>query len=369
MNQAIVPLKAGKEIAAIVPTNTTEIGNVARMIVNSGLAPYGLKKQGEIEIAIMAGLEVGLSPLNAVNSIAVINGKPSMYGDVLLALILGSGLLKGIEETLEGKGDDFKAVCVVTRKEPAMSTHREFSVADAKVANLWDKSSANGKPSPWKLYPKRMLQMRARAFALRDTFPDVLKGIHCAEEVQDYTAKQETKVVEVHELLEEPIETVEVEELEALTQSRVAEILETIDLCTEENFPEFRKQVIAEIKDKADSPMRQMIGEALREKTEIIKNILTPEDAPEAEDPIEAEFDEETGEITPDAEPDEPESAMPLYTAGELIGEAANCKTKNELEAFYLNNVDNIASFTEGGYKTVMAFKTEQLEKFKTGKR
>jgi len=58
-------------------------------------------------------------------------------------------------------------------------------VEDAKRAGLW------AKQGPWTAYPKRMMQMRARGFALRDAFPDVLKGMITAEEAQDY--QEETK--------------------------------------------------------------------------------------------------------------------------------------------------------------------------------
>jgi hypothetical protein len=54
-------------------------------------------------------------------------------------------------------------------------------VAEAKKAGLW------GKQGPWTQYPRRMLQMRARGFALRDAFPDVLRGLVTAEEAADYT--------------------------------------------------------------------------------------------------------------------------------------------------------------------------------------
>jgi hypothetical protein len=62
-----------------------------------------------------------------------------------------------------------------------------FSVADAKRAGLW------GKSGPWTQYPRRMLQLRARGFALRDAFPDVLKGLVTAEEAQDYPATEAAK--------------------------------------------------------------------------------------------------------------------------------------------------------------------------------
>jgi hypothetical protein len=51
---------------------------------------------------------------------------------------------------------------------------------------LWDKRGRNGAPGPWQQYPDRMLQARARSFALRDVFPDVLLGLSMsAEELGD----------------------------------------------------------------------------------------------------------------------------------------------------------------------------------------
>jgi hypothetical protein len=70
------------------------------------------------------------------------------------------------------------AVCVAKRKGRTPVTAK-FSVEDAKRAGLW------AKQGPWSAYPKRMLQMRARGFALRDAFPDVLKGMITAEEAID----------------------------------------------------------------------------------------------------------------------------------------------------------------------------------------
>ena len=58
-------------------------------------------------------------------------------------------------------------------------------MADAKTAGLI------GKQGPWTQYPKRMRQMRARAFALRDVFPDVLRGMPVAEELQDMPKERE----------------------------------------------------------------------------------------------------------------------------------------------------------------------------------
>lgn len=70
------------------------------------------------------------------------------------------------------------AVCIAKRHGSSPVTAR-FSVMDAKRAGLWTKAG------PWQTYPRRMLQMRARSFALRDAFPDVLKGLISVEEALD----------------------------------------------------------------------------------------------------------------------------------------------------------------------------------------
>jgi hypothetical protein len=117
--------------------------------------------------------------MQALQNIAVINGKPSVYGDAAMALVQASPVCEDIEEYFDGEGTPNPvAVCVAKRKgrKPVVA---KFSVEDAKRAGLW------GKQGPWQAYPKRMMQMRARGFALRDAFPDVLKGLITAEEAQD----------------------------------------------------------------------------------------------------------------------------------------------------------------------------------------
>jgi hypothetical protein len=131
-------------------------------------------------LAIQHGSEVGLSPMQSLQSIAVINGRPCVWGDAAIALVKASPVCEFVWETVEGDGDQMVAMCQAKRRGYEKATTVTFSVADAKKAGLW------GKTGPWQQYPKRMLQLRARGFALRDAFPDVLRGLITAEEAQDY---------------------------------------------------------------------------------------------------------------------------------------------------------------------------------------
>ena len=193
----------------------------AGAVVKSGLAPKSMSRVEQVFIALQMGMEVGLSPMQAVQNIAVINGKPTIFGDGALALAMGTGLVEDFEERIEGEGDGRVATCMVKRKGVSTPVYSTFSVADAKTAGLW------GKSGPWKQYPNRMLQMRARSFALRNSFPDALHGMVLTEEAQDIpgahtappmpkpeTEPREAVVVEVEPEPAPPVEVYETEVVE-----------------------------------------------------------------------------------------------------------------------------------------------------------
>lgn len=179
------------------PQTLTEAIQFSEMLSRSTMVPKNYQGKAEdILVACQWGYEVGLQPLQALQNIAVINGKPSIYGDAALALVQNSSVCEDIEESIEGEGTpNPTAVCIARRKgrKPVKAT---FSVDDAKRAGLW------GKQGPWTAYPKRMLQMRARGFAIRDAFPDVLKGLITSEEASDYQVEEKSSVIAAPAVLE-----------------------------------------------------------------------------------------------------------------------------------------------------------------------
>jgi hypothetical protein len=151
------------------------------MLAKSDLVPKDYKDKPEnVMVAIQMGAEIGLPPMQAIQNIAVINGRPSLWGDVALALVQGKSSYEWHKEFFEGEGDKRVAVFQIKRKGQDMYEVR-FSYSDAKTAGL------TGKTGPWTNYPNRMLQMRARSWGLRDKFADVLRGLSVAEEAMDAT--------------------------------------------------------------------------------------------------------------------------------------------------------------------------------------
>ena len=157
----------------------------AKMVAASEFAPKDFKGKPEsCLLAIQHGSEVGLSPMQSLQSIAVINGRPTIWGDAALALVQSSPVCEYVREYTEGEGDNLTAVCEAKRRGYPAPTVVRFSVADAKKAGLW------GKSGPWQSYGSRMLSLRARGFALRNAFADALRGLITAEEAQDYPATE-----------------------------------------------------------------------------------------------------------------------------------------------------------------------------------
>jgi hypothetical protein len=183
MDEHMAVVKQGDGLMAsrgVAFRNLDDICRFADLICKSSFVPSAMQgKSGDVVAAIAYGLELGLSPMAALQNIAVINGKPSVFGDMQLALVLNDPECEYVHER---EPDEVKEKeegrCEAKRKghDPVVRT---FSIADARKADLLSK------PGPWKSYPHRMLQMRARSWCLRDAFPHTLKGLYAREEAQD----------------------------------------------------------------------------------------------------------------------------------------------------------------------------------------
>lgn len=190
-NEITAPKSSSQFLPA--PTSFEEAYRIAKVLAASDLVPKDYREKPEnCLVAMQWGADVGLPGLQALQNIAVINGRPSIWGDAAKALALNNRECQDIQEFLTGEGDDLTAVCIAKRKGKR-DVEQHFSVADAKKAGLW------GKQGPWQNYPKRMLQMRARGFALRDQFPDALRGLVLAEEAQDYQQEKDMGLADVVE--------------------------------------------------------------------------------------------------------------------------------------------------------------------------
>lgn len=171
-----VPAVIQNQGFSLVPRNLEEALKFSKLLSQSELVPKDFQgKEANCFVAMQWGLELGMPPLQAMQNIAVINGRPKLWGDSVIALVRSSPLCEWIEEEVT----DTQATVSTKRRGAPKPTSRTFTMDDAKKAGL------AGKQGPWSQYPKRMLQMRARDWCLRDVYPDVLRGMGVAEVAMD----------------------------------------------------------------------------------------------------------------------------------------------------------------------------------------
>ena len=161
----------------LVPKDYSEAKAMALDLSKSEIIPKDYQgKPANCLIAIMMGAEVGLRPVQALQGTMVVNGRPAIWGDTAIGLVLASGLQEYSKDEWDAKTG---TASFTTKRKGMPEITRTFSLEDAKVAGLLNKAG------PWSGYKPRMCFNRARAFALRDAYADVLKGLAIYEEVRD----------------------------------------------------------------------------------------------------------------------------------------------------------------------------------------
>lgn len=187
---ALAKTTGGGWLAA--PQNMSEVYAFAKTVAASDLAPKDYRgKPDNVLVAIQLGSEVGLSPMQALQNIAVINGRPSIWGDAQLALVRAHPSVLGYSESWDDKTQTWTCTLRrMSRDGQVETTVGEFSMADAIKARLANKQG------PWSEYPKRMIKMRARSWCLRDGAADILKGLAQGEEAQDMEPVRASVVAE-----------------------------------------------------------------------------------------------------------------------------------------------------------------------------
>jgi hypothetical protein len=146
---------------------------MSQALAQSALLPAALRgKPNDVLVTILYGQEVGLSPMQALQAIYVVNGRPSMSGQLWLAKVRQAGHVVKLDVT------DKEATCTITRHDDGTSHTETFTWADAERAALTSKDV-------WKAWPKRMLGWRAVSNCATIACPEVALGWDLTEAVVD----------------------------------------------------------------------------------------------------------------------------------------------------------------------------------------
>ena len=159
---------------ALTPRTMGEAIKLAEFISASDFAPKAYQgNPGNVIVAMQLSSHMRMGLLQVMQTCAVINGIPKLYGDAPIAICRASPLCEWIREEFDDA--TMTATCSTKRRGDPHVIARSFSQTDAETGKLW------GRDGPWRTYPKRMLQFRARSWCLRDAYPDALMGMEVVE--------------------------------------------------------------------------------------------------------------------------------------------------------------------------------------------
>lgn len=159
---------------SLAPRDTNEAFGLAERAVKSGLFS-ALKKPEEALVILLMGSELGLGPMQSLRSIYVVNGKPVLSADLLVALVRRSGECESwrvVEST------DTRCEIHTTRKGEKQAEVCVWTIERARKAKI------TGKPT-WDSYPAQMLKARCAAELARQVYPDVgIAGVYTPDEME-----------------------------------------------------------------------------------------------------------------------------------------------------------------------------------------
>lgn len=144
----------------------------AEILVKSGFLPPDLNTAEKVIAVLLTGREIGVPPMQAVRGIHVVNGRPSLSAELMLAL--GYQNIPGFRFKIDRSTND---IAVVTASRPGHDPVTiTFTIGDAERAGLHQ--GAN-----WRKYPAAMLRARATSAVLRIIAPDAIRGFYTPEEM------------------------------------------------------------------------------------------------------------------------------------------------------------------------------------------
>ncbi len=189
------------------PSEWTAMKQQASVIARSGLAPKAVSTPEKILVIAMKARELSLPPMQGLSHIHIVEGRPALSAELMVALVQRAGHKLRVLETSSQK-------CVVEglrADDPRHPSRVEWTMEDAQRAGVANKG-------PWKSYPAAMLRARAISALCRFAFADVLMGAAYVPEELGAEVNEEGEVLsvpdqgEAPQRTEEPVEEAEVVE-------------------------------------------------------------------------------------------------------------------------------------------------------------
>lgn len=157
----------------------------AQALAQASLLPKQYQRNpGNVLLAVELGESLGIPPIQAINTVHVIEGKPSASSGLISALVRRAG------HTLRVKGNDQSATAEIVRSDdPDFTYSVTWDMGRARNAGVTGKDN-------WKKYPAAMLKARAITEVARDACQEALMGVQYTPEELGAVVDEEGNVVD-----------------------------------------------------------------------------------------------------------------------------------------------------------------------------
>jgi hypothetical protein len=181
---------------SLVPTSIEQAWKLAEMLAESSFLPQHLRgKPADIFAICAMGSDLSMSYMQSINNIYVVNGRPSLSADAMVALVLRSGKASYFRCT---ETTSQKAVYETLRNGDAEPVALPYTIEQAR------NSGRMGRSPTWKTDPEDMLRKRASSKLARMVYPDVVGGFVTPEEIAD-SALPKPRYVEPRDVVTEVV--------------------------------------------------------------------------------------------------------------------------------------------------------------------
>lgn len=156
------------------------VGRLAETLAKSAIVPGALRgKPADLFLVLLTARDLGIAPTFGLSKIHVVDGKPTLAAEAMLALGLQHGHDLWVEETTSSR-----AVAKGRRRGSDRVQEVVYTIDDAAAAGLAGKG-------PWKAHPAAMLRARAISSLCRFVIPDVLMGVSYTPDEAEEAAERD----------------------------------------------------------------------------------------------------------------------------------------------------------------------------------
>jgi len=146
--------------------------DIAKTLKDGGVLPKGIDTLPKMVVALQAGREIGLAPMESLNSLYFVNGKVAMYGEAVPNQIMRAG-----HRIVWGDCDAEKAEVTIIRGDDGQRMTTKFTMKEAQERGYTSNPI-------YKKFPENMLKWRALSMTAKFICPDALRGIGIKEDME-----------------------------------------------------------------------------------------------------------------------------------------------------------------------------------------